>query len=279
MTRPESASPRSPARWLSVLAAAGALGGCTAETEGLEVPDAALVVCAQPADCAGSLPVCEDPSRCGCGTFRTCVEGQCRVVAVDCVGDGGATDATAPDALAPGGPDAATLDGTAPGSCTTALDCQLPPQPTARFCENSAYSCVDRACLWECVGPRSCTVTPDDCLLCRERPTASCPGERCSFDAFVATVEDATDGCALYPGTALAWRGARVQVTATARLCSYSIWFETAPALPGVYRQLEDGTYLGQFLPFGGTCTGVQAPTGALRIIFSCPACQFVLGP
>jgi hypothetical protein len=121
MTRPESASPRSPARWLSVLAAATALGGCTAETEGLEVPDAALVVCEQPTDCAGSLPVCEDPSRCGCGTFRTCVEGQCRVVAVDCVGDGGATDATAPDAIAPGGPDAATLDGTAPGSCTMAM--------------------------------------------------------------------------------------------------------------------------------------------------------------
>jgi hypothetical protein len=65
----------------------------------------------------------------------------------------------------------------------------------------------------------------------------------------------------------------------TARFCSYAIRLEGATSLPGIYRQQADGTYVGQFLPFGGTCTGVQAPTGALRIIFSCPLCQFVLGP
>ena len=278
MTRRESASPRSPARWLGVLVAAAALGGCTADTEGLEVPDAALVSCTQAAECAGSLPVCEDPTRCGCGSFRSCVEGRCRVVAVDCLGDGGPADATAPDATSPGGPDAATPDATVPGSCTTALDCQLPPQPTARWCEGSAYSCIDGACLWECTGPRSCDLTPSECLLCEAQP-ASCPGERCSFDAFVSTVEDATDGCVLYPGSALAWRGARVEVMPTARFCSYAIRLVGATSLPGIYRQQADGTYVGQFLPFGGTCTGVQAPTGALRIIFSCPLCQFVLGP
>ncbi len=211
-------------------------------------------------------------------SFRSCVEGRCRVVAVDCLGDGGPADATAPDATSPGGPDAATPDATVPGSCTTALDCQLPPQPTARWCEGSAYSCIDGACLWECTGPRSCDLTPSECLLCEAQP-ASCPGERCSFDAFVSTVEDATDGCVLYPGSALAWRGARVEVMPTARFCSYAIRLEGATSLPGIYRQQADGTYVGQFLPFGGTCTGVQAPTGALRIIFSCPLCQFVLGP
>ena len=173
---------------------------------------------------------------------------------------------------------AAAPDATAPGSCTSALDCQLPPQPTARFCEGSTYSCIDGACLWDCSGPRACDLTGSDCLVCDQQPQ-SCPGQRCSFDAFVSTVEDTTDGCALYPGTALAWRGARVQVMPTARVCSYSIWFEGAMSLPGTYRQQEDGTYVGRFPLFGGTCTGIQAPTGALRIIFSCPACQFVLGP
>lgn len=244
MTRRESASRRTPARGLRVLVAAAALGGCTADTEGLTVPDGA--------------------------------------VAADATTPG--PDAAAADATSPGGPDAATPDAatpdaSTPGSCTTALDCQLPPQPTTRWCERAAYSCIDGACLWECTGPRSCDVTPSECLSCEAPPAAVCPGERCSFDAFVSTVEDATDGCVLYPGSVLAWRGARVEVMATARFCSYAIRLEGAPSLPGIYRQLEDGSYVGQFLPFGGTCTGVQAPTGALRIIFSCPLCQFVLGP
>jgi hypothetical protein len=45
----------------------------------------------------------------------------------------------------------------------------------------------------------------------------------------------------------------------------------------GTWTQLSDGELLAEMPDLGGVCTGLLLPTNAIRIVWSCPDCQFVV--
>jgi hypothetical protein len=45
----------------------------------------------------------------------------------------------------------------------------------------------------------------------------------------------------------------------------------------GTWTQLADGELIGHMPALGGVCTGLYLPTDAVRLVWSCPACQFVV--
>jgi hypothetical protein len=118
-------------------------------------------------------------------------------------------------------------------------------------------------------------VNPAGCLVCTV--PASCPVTSCPISTIgTSTVEDAT--CPFFPGTSVPFKGAQVTVT-TDSTCQISGYLAAGVAPLGNWRMLSTYDYLGDFPGLGGLCTGAQLPTGALRIVFNCPDCQFVIGP
>jgi len=191
-----------------------------------------------------------------------------------------------PDALGPAPRDAAMVDAgsidagrldASTSPCLTASDCRGPAQPSVLFCPDSRYSCIGNECVWECNGPRTCTIDASECAVCDGLRT--CPGMRCGLMMSRGRIEDVTTGCFNLPGTNTPFAGAEVNLFSTARPCSTGIELTGSPSFVGAFLEHPQGDIFAFFPALGGRCSGVQAPTGAIRFIFSCPACQFVVGP
>ncbi len=270
---------------LCVLAFSGCT--CAAETSALEGDahavdtgraDAGTLGCGRAADCPGLFPPCDDPAGCGCGTFKTCRAGLCQAFSNECPGDdaglvidGGALF-DAGSALDAGATPDATI------ACRSAQDCAGPSLPMVGVCSGSSHSCIDGFCVWECTPiARTCERSVNDCQVCEG--TQLCPGFNCEVPSgsLVNRVEEATPGCALIPGTSQPFAGSPISMFATARPCSFGLQLDNR--FIGFMLRFEGGGAFASLPDFGGSCTVTEAPTGALRFIFSCPACQFVLGP
>lgn len=50
-----------------------------------------------------------------------------------------------------------------------------------------------------------------------------------------------------------------------------------AGGVRGTYQPAGDSELIGDFPDFGGRCVGRRLATGPARIVWSCPACQFVV--
>lgn len=161
--------------------------------------------------------------------------------------------------------------GTPPDAgCTRETDCSG-TRPAIPFCGpagGAGWSCVDRACLWECNGGRSCTprFTPDGgCLTCGAM--TACRGTFCPASApRAADIEHST--CML-PFDALS--------ISTDGGCRFVATPADGGAAAGTFEQLSGGDFLGTFPGLGGTCTGTGLPTGVERWVFNCPTCQFIV--
>jgi len=232
--------------------------------------DTGVNACARASECPGPFSPCDDPASCGCGTFKSCRGGRCLAFSIDCRSDGGLIDA---GQLLDAG---ATPDGAVP--CQRAADCAGPILPMAQVCPGSSHSCIDGVCIWECQPQaRTCTGSPSDCQRCDGAEL--CPETNCGIPSgsVVNRVEEATPGCALIPGTNRPFAGSPVRLFPTARPCSLGV--ELDNQFIGFMLRFKDQQAFASLQDFGGTCTVTEAPTGAIRFIFSCPACQFVLGP
>lgn len=263
---------------LCVLAHSGCT--CAAETASLEGDaatldagriDSGVLGCGRASDCPGPFAPCDDPSSCGCGTFKSCLAGLCQAFSIDCPPDAGVVSDAGGSADGGATPDAGR-------ACQSAQDCAAPSLEMVGVCPASSHSCIDGVCLWECT-PRSrtCERSANDCQLCEGQ--AVCPETRCRVPggSLVNQVEEATSGCAQFPGTDHAFAGSPISMFATARPCSFGL--ELDNRFIGFMLRFEGGEAFATIQELGGTCTVTEAPTGAIRFIFSCPACQFVLGP
>jgi hypothetical protein len=178
------------------------------------------------------------------------------------------------------GADGAGLVSDASASCGTAAECSG-ARATVAFCDSAAWSCIQDQCVWECGGGgRVCGLVqpePGACLRCEA--VTSCPATNGCIPGSVVTtmVEAAT--CPFFPGTMLPFTqvGVTFEHEATDQ-CSYRGHLAHGGDDFGEVFQLDKGTWYAVIPGFGGVCTGVFASTNALRLIFSCPNCQFVLG-
>ena len=85
---------------------------------------------------------------------------------------------------------------------------------------------------------------------------------------------EASSSCTTWPGTSIPFTDVTIMRTASFQ-CRYLV--SGAGQSLGELWRLNDIEYLAYFPGFGGWCTGRSAFTGAVRSIFNCPACQFVL--
>jgi hypothetical protein len=165
-----------------------------------------------------------------------------------------------------------------PVRCNVPTDCPG-AAPTIQFCAGSGWSCIDFQCLAECgPGGRSC-MSPQrpGCLFCGT--TVACPAAQACLPGAVVTASVEAASCPTFPGTTEPFAGAQVTLTRSSPTeCDYTAHEVRGVDPLGRFYQLDDGSWTAFIEGFGGTCTGVMAPTNALRIIFSCPACRFVLG-
>jgi hypothetical protein len=192
-------------------------------------------------------------------------------------------DATPNEADAAEVSDAGPVD--AAMQCLRGVDCTEIRQPSSvSFCSaTSAYSCIDKSCVWDCAGARTCDPTGQSCLACGDAmgngAATQCPTASCLFpnEIVQGTIEQST--CGAVPGWPVAFDGSRITVTvAHGATCAYQAHLEASPTELGSFEVLQDQALFGRFPLLGGTCTGVQAPTNAIRLVWSCPLCQFVLG-
>jgi hypothetical protein len=250
-------------RWLPVCIAIGgvASASCTGSTEGLGRSDAAADGAVGrdregPADVDSTPDALTEPA------------------------DGSSVDAQAGDA---GLGDAGLGD--AGTECHLGLDCNAGvAQQSVSFCTaTSAYSCIDGACVWDCAGARSCSLAGMSCIACGDvmghGGSAQCPIASCLLpnEVVQGTIEQST--CGSVPGWPVPFDGSRITLAiAHGPTCGYEAHLEASPTELGSFQVLQDQTLLGQFPLLGGVCTGLQAPTNALRFVFSCPRCQLVLG-
>jgi hypothetical protein len=183
-------------------------------------------------------------------------------------------DASAPSDAS--GPDAGT-------GCAIAADCPPNPNPmSVSFCTSSAFSCIQGNCVWDCAGANSCSVVGSQCFGCADAHgigrMVSCESQTCfpTTETTRAMIEQST--CGQVAGWPTGFDGSAITVMRTSSTCSFEARHEGGVAVLGNWIQLVDGSMFGDFPPLGGTCRGEQAPTGAIRFIFSCPKCQVVLG-
>lgn len=138
--------------------------------------------------------------------------------------------------------DAFVPDSGGPGECTTAADCTRAPFGSVGTCPNSGWSCVLGACVWECVGGRTCVPAPAPnpggpfCVSC-DFGVPQCEGDRCRHDVSSPNLEDAT--------------------------CARD-FLRPAPTCFGDFLRLPEGDY----------CTLYELPTGAPRSVLACGPCQ-----
>ncbi len=137
--------------------------------------------------------------------------------------------------------------------------------------EPSAFSCIDSKCVWECGGGRTCQVSGDGgCLLCGPPAIARCAKSACTPAVLsFREVEDST--CPGFPEI-----GARITIT-TASNCWSMVYRSAGADYLGTWVELSSGEFLGTMPGLGGTCVGQWLPTGAMRVAWSCPLCQFVV--
>jgi hypothetical protein len=179
-------------------------------------------------------------------------------------GDAGSADAGGPDG---GGPDGGTA------TCATAGDCSG-PRDSVGFCSKPGWSCVASACLYECEGRRTCNFTASGCFVC-DNGAPACNASLCGPTGASARVEMNTHGCDSYPGTTGLFNGQELQVKLLGG-CANQVALVNGPVM-GTFQELTDNELLADFAALGGRCTGGYLPTGALRVVFNCPACQFVV--
>lgn len=289
-------------RDLKLLTLAGLLAGltlhacnCSDETEALEeqprdasTPDRVIVdtgiipaECTFATDCPEPYPPCNATGGCGCGTFKTCLSGQCLVFSQDCPADGGlAFDAGRFDAgEVPADAGQAACETAA--QCTPNGDRIPPPDPPVGFCSSyTAESCVDGSCLQECNYARTCLSDRAGCLSCRDEQGEQtyCPNSQACFPGAngAALVESGT--CGAIPGTNEPLIGSRLELTRQPNVaCEFAATLVPSGYALGSFSALDEGWFLGYFPGLGGTCTGVALPTGVYRVAWSCPDCQLIL--
>lgn len=183
--------------------------------------------------------------------------------------DGASGDAGSPDASSP---DGGSGDGGS-ASCTTAGNCSG-PRDSVGFCSKPGWSCVVGACLYECEGRRTCELTASGCFVC-DNGAPACNATMCGPASASARVEMTTHGCDSYPGMTSPFDGQEL-LTKPLGGCATALQLVNGPDM-GSFQELTDHELLADFAALGGRCTGSYLPTGALRMVFNCPACQFVI--
>jgi len=261
-----------------------ALGGCTADTEDLRGRhDAGIATdgadggdagrdatigedahdagfeCTHASECTNlGVPPCEDQTSCRCGCYGYCTDRRCGIICDDsCVVDAG----IAPDSGIPPEPQECTTPATCPSG-------QLP-----RVCNNQGGpSCAFGACVLDCAESRLCQYSGNDCVECVYTSTSAltngCP--TCIMVPIdEATVEDATCELGLDPNDV-------IRFTSQAD-CSWSVDFAGTGSASDRLVSLDDGQFVGTLSRFGSPCLVSFAATNALRTIWACPGCTFVL--
>ncbi|HXT99491.1 MAG TPA: hypothetical protein VN903_00775, partial [Polyangia bacterium] len=117
-----------------------------------------------------------------------------------CPGSGGATGTAGRGGATgtAGASGTAGAGGTQPARCTAPTDCSGTLTGTT-FCPAPTWSCLDGACVAECMGGRTCTEAPDSgCLLCRTPTTTmsqGCVGTQCVFSFSMISQMEQSSGC------------------------------------------------------------------------------------
>lgn len=138
--------------------------------------------------------------------------------------------------------DAFVSDAGDPAACSTAADCTQAPFGSLPFCSSSAWSCVLGACVWECMGGRTCRLAPAPnpggplCVSC-DFGVPQCEGDPCRHDLSAPLFGNAT------------WA---------------RDFLRPAPACFGDFVRLPEGDY----------CTLTELATGARRSVLACGPCQ-----
>jgi hypothetical protein len=135
--------------------------------------------------------------------------------------------------------------------------------------------------LFECNGNRTCNLDPNSCLACDNLMPLPCAAGCLISDtqAHPGRIEQAATDCPTqFADTPDPLIGTMVTLEPTQQPCSFMLRHEGGTALLGTFRSVGLGQWLGDFPSMGGECTGIEAPTDAIRIIWSCRSCQFVLG-
>lgn len=162
------------------------------------------------------------------------------------------------------------------GQCDVAADCGG-TRPSVQFCSaitGASFSCINRQCLWECNGGRTCSIGSLDGQPCEQcGMVTSCELGNCKAIVRAAQVESST--CASYPGTQVPFPGDSWQLSGTD--CRFDAHQSDGGIRFGTVSRLDDGDFVADFGPLGGQCTGIGLPTGLERWLFNCPGCQFVL--
>lgn len=154
-------------------------------------------------------------------------------------------DLQSPDDLGAAG-DLGESDGTTAGDladearCLNVRECAFLPRPQAvRACPTSGWSCIAGRCTLECRGGRSCYPMSGGCLNCDGK--IQCPGSACVGPALSSgRIEDAT--------------------------CQRGFLSEIDSCF-GDFVHLRDGMI----------CSVQELPTGAIREVVACGACQIQL--
>lgn len=152
-------------------------------------------------------------------------------------GSSPADDVAPVDAAPDALPDAPTT-----AECRAPADCAARPTPASvRHCLGGGrWSCLAGRCTWGCEAALTCADDGGRCLRCND-PAPACDPARCESPPLdAARVEDAT--------------------------CTRPFHADAA-SCAGPFVRLRDGTW----------CLVEMQPTGAIRAILSCGACQTTL--
>jgi hypothetical protein len=85
-------------------------------------------------------------------------------------------------------------------------------------------------------------------------------------------VEDST--C---PGDPQSQATLALTMTGQSQECVVSVQNTDTSNAVGTWTELSQGVFLGEMPSLGGACLGQMLATNAIRIVWSCPACQFVV--
>ncbi len=157
------------------------------------------------------------------------------------------------------------------GGCESAASCTaaLPAQSLCSVVQrDGGYSCLDRTCVYECSGGRTCDTREDaGCLRCGTKRTCE-DGPSCNHTK-LGSVGTNTACPASLP--------AQLSLTPIAGACGWTMTDNATGRVVGTVFLLSDGTYLAHIPELGGTCTGFSLATQVERWLLSCAACQFEL--
>lgn len=228
-------------------------------------------------DCPQSFPACPDRSACRCGTYKTCEQGRCLAFSNDfCEFDAGLD--------AGGSPDIGVLP---PERCSVYHHCTQPLPETVRFCGatgSAVWSCIAGVCTAECGPARTCEIDPGpQCQRCTTGTAtiaeAACRADHCDLPSQTTTVQVEATTCDVFPGTTRPFDGTRITLSpqSSTLTCRYTMVQAAGVDVLGELYEYDSHSFLADIPGFGGYCTGVWLPTGAARVLFSCPSCQFVL--